>query len=299
MAKSEAYYDNKVNKHNEKMLSKIVNTKYPTNSKFRNLSGNTYEWLYVDHYIGEDIRKDKYYLCKCKCGRDYICKAGELVRGTSKSCGCFNRTMQSIRLTETNKITKRKHGGRKTRLYRVWIGIRQRCFNPRLDTFSDYGGRGITLCEEWRNLENGFENFRSWSYNNGYSEYYEKHRDAYISIDRKDNNDNYCPYNCRWTTEHKVQDNNRRSNRYIHLMCYVFTIAIWSDIVKLNKNTIENRLRNGWNETDAILVPLLPSYVKYKEGEMPIQVIQIPPEMEVYNKYDEFVSKGLIKPYIP
>ena len=295
MAHSEEYYDKKVEGHNKKMLSKIVNTVYPTSSLFVDLSGRTYTYLYVDHYVGEDSHKYKYYFCKCKCRRDYICKAGELQRGTSKSCGCYNREFQRNRITEYNKIEKVKHDGRYTRIYRTWINIRQRCFNPSHHSFPEYGGRGVTVCEEWRNLDNGFENFRKLAYENGYSDYYEEHREVYISIDRIDFDGNYEPNNCRWTN-YKVQGNNKSSNRFINIERWVFPISIWSEILKINKNTIERRLNLGWRDIDAVLVPTLPSYVRYKPGEMPHQIFSVPPEMEIYNKYDEWVKKGKILP---
>lgn len=287
MAHSEEYYDRKVEEHNKKMLSKIVNTTYPTNPKFKDLSGCTYIYLYVDHYIGEDSHKDKYYFCKCKCGRDYICRAGWLQCGSSKSCGCYNREFQRNRITEYNKIEKVKHNGHGTRLYNAWVAMRQRCFNPNHAAFSYYGGRGITVCEEWNNLDNGFEKFKEWSLNNGYNDK--------LSIDRIDNDWNYCPDNCRWVSM-KVQSNNNSNNRLIQIDRWVFPISIWSEILKINKGTIENRLNLGWREIDAVLVPTLPSYVRYKPGEMPHQIFSVPSEMEIYNKYDEWIKKGIILP---
>lgn len=96
-----------------------------------------------------------------------------------------------------------KHGKKNTRLYRIWLQMKNRCFNIRTNRYKDYGGRGITVCDEWKN---DFTKFYDWSILNGYQEN--------LTIDRIDNDGNYEPSNCRWVTV-KIQNRNSRSNHLI------------------------------------------------------------------------------------
>jgi len=94
-----------------------------------------------------------------------------------------------------------KHGWKKTRLYNTWNHMKQRCSNIKNKDYLNYGGRGITICPEWADKEKGFINFRDWALNNGY-------KDS-LTIDRKENNGNYCPENCQWITNGENLRNTR------------------------------------------------------------------------------------------
>ena len=139
-----------------------------------------------------DIRKRRsvVYKCKCDCGNITYVTSTNLKYGYIKSCGCYQKEQAS----KTNK----KHGLSNTKLFYVWQDMKGRCNNPNHHAYKDYGGRGIKICDEW---QNDFMSFYTWAINNVYKEK--------LTIDRKNNNGNYEPNYCRWTTM-KIQCQNRR-----------------------------------------------------------------------------------------
>lgn len=135
--------------------------------------------------------------CKCDCGNIVYATTRDLQKGDTQSCGCLFREKLKIRIT--------KHGGKNTRLYRIWCNMKSRATNHNLPCAKYYANKGVTICSEWKN---SFETFRAWAVKHGYQEN--------LTIDRIDFNGGYEPNNCRWLTNAEQQRNKsttREENR--------------------------------------------------------------------------------------
>lgn len=166
-------------------------------------------------------RKKDFYLCKCDCGNKTISRKDKLLNGKKKSCGCINKS--KVKCTyPINKIIIKK-----------WRDMLNRCFNSKCADYKYYGGRGITVCIEWKN---DFMSFYNWAIENGYKDD--------LTIDRIDVNGNYEPSNCRWVTK-KEQQRNKRNNRYITYSGKTLCLADWARLLKIDKNTVKYRLNKG------------------------------------------------------
>jgi hypothetical protein len=164
-------------------------------STFKDITGQKYNLLTVEKF--SCIRNNKsYWICRCDCGTTKELPAYHFKYGNTKSCGCLSVLSKRTRAIERNT----KHSGRKLPEYEIWHGIKARCHNNNSASFKHYGGRGIIVCEEWRN---SFEAF----YRDIGPRPSSKH-----SIDRIDNSGNYCHLNCRWATATE-QARNRRATR--------------------------------------------------------------------------------------
>lgn len=137
-------------------------------------------------------------------------------------------------------MKRERHGKRKTRLYRIWANIKTRCYNTNDPHYPRWGGKGVVMCEEWKN---SFSSFYTWSIANGYRED--------LTIDRIDCDGNYEPSNCRWITW-ADQNRNKKDVRFITYNGKTQTIGQWTKELGIGKETIRERLKRGWTEIEAV-----------------------------------------------
>lgn len=201
----------------------------------QNLIGYKLGRLTVLEWHGKNKQGCNTWLCECECGNKVVVRTADLNSGHTKSCGCLAK--DSFRKVIT------KHEKRNTRLYSIWANMRSRCNNPNTGYFDRYGGRGITICEEWER----FETFYEWSMSNGYSDN--------LTIDRIDNNKGYSPENCRWASASEQNSNTRRN----HLITYngkTQTMTQWAEEIGIPARTLETRLnRHHWSIERALTTP--------------------------------------------
>ena len=155
------------------------------------------------------------------------------------------------------------------RLHNIYYKMRQRCNNPNDKSYPNYGGRGITYCDEWEDTKN----FIEWALSNGYNDE--------LTLDRIDPNGNYCPENCRWITIQE-QQRNRRSNQTITWNNETHCYNEWDAILGYPIGTIGQRIRRGWGEEDALTRKLGDKHYNYDKGGLR-KVIVIHPDGTEYS----------------
>lgn len=172
------------------------------------------------HFEGKNV----YWDVRCACGTNKVVMGNSLQCGHTKSCGCLVR---EIARNLPRKIT---HGMSKSRTYRVWSDMKQRCLNKNKERYFDYGGRGIKVCDRWLNFEN----------------FYEDMGDApdTLTIERVDNNEGYSKSNCRWTTT-KDQSRNKRNNITLKHNNKSLIASDWAKETGISKSTILERFHKG------------------------------------------------------
>lgn len=210
--------------------------------KRKDLVGQKFGRLFVLKRVGF-YNKRTYYKCQCDCGNITNVIGSNLTRGISTSCGCYNK--------EVNSKRSKTHGMTKSRLYGIWEGMKQRCYNKNVAAYKYYGAKGIKVCDEWNN----FEPFMNWSVSNGYQDN--------LTIDRKDNDKDYCPENCRWSTISE-QHNNMSTNTFLTVNDETHTLAEWSKKTGIKSATISWRYRRGWNPEDCITLKPSASKKEFK-----------------------------------
>lgn len=204
--------------------------------KKNDLTGRRFGKLVAISSIYDREKKLTLWKCQCDCGNICFVRANSLVHGRTNSCGCLRK--------DSNIKKNTTHGLSKTSLYYAWHSMKARCYNANDHNYPRYGKRGITVCDEWKN---SFENFRDWAMLNGYKNG--------LSLDRIDNDGNYCPNNCRWTTT-KVQNNNRGVSINITYNGKTQNLSEWCNELNLPYMRIYQRIiKYGFSFEDAITEP--------------------------------------------
>lgn len=215
----------------------------PTNHRFKNLTGQKFGRLTVIGYAGRNRHRQSLWLCQCSCGSDAkAIVVGALTNGHSKSCGCWSRENSAA---IGRKGVKHGHSanGQKTPEYTIHTNMLQRCENPQHNSYSQYGGRGIAVCDRWR------DSFQAFLDDMG------QRPSKDHSIDRIDVNGPYSPENCRWATR-KEQGRNQRTNRILTYRGESRCMSEWAEVCGVSYRLLKMRMRYGWSVERALTEPV-------------------------------------------
>lgn len=192
----------------------------------------------LEVYMKETVgRKRKFAKIKCVCGEIFESRYDSIMDGKTKSCGCLKEKQN-----KENLVKNHKHKLSGTKLWSTFYGMKSRCNNPKDKRYSSYGGRGITICNEWTK----FESFVEWSLKNGFSEM------GHRTIDRINNDGNYEPSNCRWT-DFKTQSRNRSSNILVKYEGDTITIKELSEKTGLNYDALIRKAKRRRIENNRLI----------------------------------------------
>lgn len=221
-------------------LQRKINRRFCIVKEKHNLTGQKFgRWIVTGYGKPKQQTSGQYkttWHCICACGEERDVLETNLIRGLSTSCGCIRKEKCGDRLRQLNKT----HGDSHTRLFRIWTGIKTRCFDKNDKTYKRYGGRGISMCQEWKD---DFTKFRDWALANGYSDE--------LTCDRIDNDKGYSPDNCRWAT-YKQQGRNTSKNTLLTINGETLAAAEWAERNGIQKELVYGRLKKGWTPEEAV-----------------------------------------------
>ena len=203
-------------------------------SKPQNLAGMKFDKLTAIECVGRGRNKSALWRCRCDCGNEVQILSISLKQERPHSC--LSCKMQSA------WNTRPSHKESNTRLYSIYYNMRKRCEKKNAVNYSNYGGRGITVCDEWSD----YKAFSEWAKSSGYSDN--------LTLERIYVNKGYSPENCCWAT-YKEQANNTRANHWIEHDGKRMTLTEWANVTGLNKTTIFCRLKRGWSAEKALTTP--------------------------------------------
>lgn len=255
--------------------------------------GKKYNRLTIIDFTHNQTGKVKslYAVCQCDCGNIKEIQPYFVLNGTVKSCGCLAKEIQEEQRQAESKA--------KSPLYSTWNGMKQRCGNKNSPSYADYGGRGITVCDEWSGKD-GFDNFESWSIQNGYRP------KMGLSLDRIDVNKGYSPENCRWTSIW-VQSVNKRVPAHKKSPVYRGKLYTINGVTKNKKEwceeygvwsaTIDYRMKKmGMSFEEALVAE------KANEGNHNPKILDVSKrkktELERLNKINSYIECNLYMKFI-
>jgi len=206
--------------------------------KVIDLTGQQFGRLTVIKRVENDKYDRTQWLCKCDCGHNIITKSYYLRSGDTQSCGCLKKELVSKRFYIHGHTIN--HDSSNT--YETWSHMIQRCNNPNNKRYKDYGGRGIKVCEKWTKFEGFLQDMGK--------------RPEVMTLDRVDNDGDYCKENCKWSTR-KEQQRNTRKNRLITINGITKCIAEWCDFFQKPYYKVQQRIKKyNWTPEEALeLVP--------------------------------------------
>lgn len=208
------------------------------------LTGMRFGRLVILCFAYKDSGYHSFWKCQCDCGNTKNIRSDHLFSGASVSCGCYRSEFSAIQ--GKSKLTK--HGWYGTKLYARWIGMRERCSNPNVAGWKNYGGRGISVCQEWYD---SFESFKDWALANGYKEDAPR---GECTLDRINPNGNYEPSNCRWLTIFE-QQSNKRNNHWVTYLGKQYTVSQISRKFGICGQTLVGRIEQGMTVEEALAKP--------------------------------------------
>lgn len=212
-------------------------------AKFIDLTDKVFGRLTVIERGENDSHGTARWICRCECGNIKLIRGDKLRTGEIVSCGCYQSELRTSKeRAKSISESKIRHGMSNTKLYYVYNNMMRRCYDINNEKYNNYGGRGIQVCDDWKNC---IDKFFIWAKSSGYKEG--------LTIDRINVNGDYCPSNCRWA-DLKTQANNRTTNVYITYKGETKTMAEWSDVLGISAQTLWGRKQRGWDDDKIISV---------------------------------------------
>lgn len=201
------------------------------------LVGQVFGRLTVIGIARADAQGRRSYYCLCTCGAIKAVRIDHLRRKRCSSCGCYR--------VDTARTLNTIHGATDSRLYSIWCNMKRRCGNSHATGFQYWGGKGVTVCDEWRR---SFAEFQTWALANGYTDS--------LTLNRIDNSKGYSPDNCRWANRTVQSRNRNNKTKYVPNSKTMLPMSVLAEEAGIPYKTFMARLASGWDLQRAMTTPL-------------------------------------------